>query len=1042
MLGNLPKDLILWKHQEDAINSVIRHFNESKNNEKKSFLIRMPTGTGKTGVIATLSLYIIPGSVLIITPWRKLRTQMKNDIKTKFWEKINHQLPKENIVEFVPSKISKYLCSNNSVQIPKVFICTFSTLVILYRKNKEIYDKLSAHINAVIIDEGHYEPALNWGRAVKELRKKTILLTATPYRNDLKLFRIENIKKQVFNYSHKEAEDNNILRKVSFLDLNFEKYIDDFINKWNELNKSNNDKKYKAIICCESFTDIKTVYYKLFNKGIDVAGIHENFRKDIDKKLFKNVPDDFSLADVWIHQNKLTEGIDNSDFLMVVFFYNISNDRKLVQQIGRVLRLDSGDEKMAIVLSPSKYNIKERWDNYLSFETDFKLVTQDHYRKLIEYMIKKQPEIEYFNGGFNKRLDLNDLKNGKCILIPPTILIRKINKSFNNKKYVEECTDNLNLNDAIILGNKNNPCLKNNNFILWVYATIKNSNLLIGRSFYEIKLNTHCFFMYGNYLVVSDSSGIYPNDFLEKNTEFLDVDKFTSLIDNDYRVTSVSINNTIPFDSVIKSSKQNFLNLNKITTSFVDRMHICKAIRGVDKAHRRYLGIDNGRIRDEFSDKKLKEHSSDAFIEWATSIVDSLSECKKVKNESLNRYMKSFTIGSYIPIPELVYMDLSNLFIISEYPNRKISYINNNFSITDKKDNKYKLEIEFKYHDDDFNGEEKKGRVYLQLFYQKEKKRFWCKYYKKNNDEQLIIEGSGKSIAEFMNSNQDLLLITSCYNKEIKNKSEKEICFYQARNFYKIDYDYINESMVNLIIHEEKLRSYSEKGVNTKDKVEYKKNINDFLDDTLFALIAKEKISSLFKPELIICDDLGTECSDFIYANFTTQSLAFIHAKSSEGYSISCSAFHDLISQAMKNLVYFTRNKDIPKKVTGSWNHDSHWNGTNIKKLYKMNEKTNNVIENKIECKIKGEKRNECYGKELWSKIKNELIYNSEANLYIFLVTTGCMKYKDLIESISKKEKRMPETAQLLYLLDGFINYAGQLGVKVKLIDIPFYDKK
>jgi superfamily II DNA or RNA helicase len=40
----------------------------------------------------------------------------------------------------------------------------------------------------------------------------------------------------------------------------------------------------------------------------------------------------------WLHQTKLLEGIDDPTFVAVALLDDFTNDRQLVQQIGRVLR--------------------------------------------------------------------------------------------------------------------------------------------------------------------------------------------------------------------------------------------------------------------------------------------------------------------------------------------------------------------------------------------------------------------------------------------------------------------------------------------------------------------------------------------------------------------------------------------------------------------------------------------------------------------------------------------------------------------------------
>src|SRR5690242_10672711 len=93
-MDTLPKPLEteLWEHQKKAIAfaiGLLRHEQHST-----ASLVRMPTGTGKTGVIAVLSVVHPPPKwTLVLTPWTNLCTQLVGDLKERFW----------NISEWRPS---------------------------------------------------------------------------------------------------------------------------------------------------------------------------------------------------------------------------------------------------------------------------------------------------------------------------------------------------------------------------------------------------------------------------------------------------------------------------------------------------------------------------------------------------------------------------------------------------------------------------------------------------------------------------------------------------------------------------------------------------------------------------------------------------------------------------------------------------------------------------------------------------------------------------------------------------------------------------
>ena len=137
-----------------------------------------------------------------------------------------------------------------------------------------------------------------------------------------------------------------------------------------------------------------------------------------------------------------------------------------------------------------------------------------------------------------------------------------------------------------------------------------------------------------------------------------------------------------------------------------------------------------------------------------------------------------------------------------------------------------------------------------------------------------------------------------------------------------------------------------------------------------------------------------------------------------DGKKVSASAFHDVVAQAMKNLVYLTRNSEVPKGAK-SWQQNAKWNKTGISKLYRSPDGLPS-------------------GKNLWNMLKSEIIESSDPELYVVLVTTGCCDSEELKQAARDSEKRTPEIAQLLHLFDGINGYARQLGVKLVVRDLPY----
>lgn len=1012
MFLNIPRDINskLWKHQVDALNFAVARLNE----QETPILIRMPTGTGKTGIIACLSMLSNPGSTLVLTPWAHLRSQMVTDLLNDFWNAINANPERKEVVELFPSTANEVLKINS----PLVIISTFATINELRLEKKDLYQVLAEKISLVIVDEGHYEPAVGWGRSVKELNTKTLLLTATPYRNDLKLFRIINPSESTFHYTHKDAVENKIIRDLRHEELTCDPNIESlsrlFSEKWKAIKESKNlpSLEPKAIICCSGANDIETTVNLLRETGLNAIGIHEQFEKNDSEYLVKEVPNTIETdAEIWVHQHKLTEGLDDNKFCCISLFTRIRNDRKLIQQIGRILRKDKNDRNSpALVWSPPIFSPETAWNNYLEFEPNLELLEPKHFQEVVNSILDSQPPIEYFEGHFRRRFDPSRLSENPQVIIPPSVLVRCVSTDFSLSEYIEYCTDTLNTEDAVILGpDINSPCIRTSTYALWVYASVHNSRNLKNASLYEVKLETHCVVFVDSLVFLADTQGIYPNEYIEKHTFSISNEQITRFLDTNFSPTQVSLSNSIPYDTVARGIDLRGHNLLNIPSSLTDHVQICRSVRGSSKDYgRRYLGLMKGRVKQELSQDKFHGFDLASFVSWVNNLAKILNSTAK-QNDLFFRYMQTCTPPQN-PIPKTISLDL----------------FDDNLAITladglDCKLIKSSSELECNQNPNSvlftcsFNFETENNQyksIKIKVEYQNEKQRFW---FNKVEGASVRItrmsegEESMKSFVDFLNQNQELLII---------GLDDGEIV-YQGRNFYRVDYSYSEKVLFDLIKRlDSDCSCISEKG--SKQEILALKQSQDktFPNKSLFQSIAERKFSLPFEDKLLICDDLGSECADFIAANFENRQLAFIHAKAGEGTKISASAFHEVVAQAMKNLVYLTGNYEAPDGID-SWSTESTWNNTHIPRLYRSDD---GLPEKAL----------------LWKKIKNEIIKTSNPEIFVILLTTGCCDQKELREAINDPQKRTPETAQLLHLLDGLHGYSRQLGIRLIIYDLPF----
>jgi superfamily II DNA or RNA helicase len=216
------KELKLWPHQKEAVRKAVDYINTPY--ADKSFLLKLPTGSGKTGIMATIArVSFTTKNILIVVPSIALRKQLFDHISTKFWETINvntNTLAKKEIHELVPSTFDNI--KSEIENKPFVLIMVVNTLHLIRKENADNYKLLKEKIDFIIFDEGHREPAYSWANAVRSLEKQILLFTATPFRNDLRLFNVD--KENYYPLFHIDAVNSRIIRDIDIdsnpIDLN------------------------------------------------------------------------------------------------------------------------------------------------------------------------------------------------------------------------------------------------------------------------------------------------------------------------------------------------------------------------------------------------------------------------------------------------------------------------------------------------------------------------------------------------------------------------------------------------------------------------------------------------------------------------------------------------------------------------------------------------------------------------------------------------------------------------------------------------------
>ncbi|MCB8045186.1 DEAD/DEAH box helicase family protein [Microbacterium oxydans] len=88
-----PPMLPLWPHQRRAVATFERYLNDSA--ATGSALVSMPTGTGKTAVIADIVSRVgtLTRDVIVLTPWKPLSRQLRDDLSGHQWTSLGLSPP-------------------------------------------------------------------------------------------------------------------------------------------------------------------------------------------------------------------------------------------------------------------------------------------------------------------------------------------------------------------------------------------------------------------------------------------------------------------------------------------------------------------------------------------------------------------------------------------------------------------------------------------------------------------------------------------------------------------------------------------------------------------------------------------------------------------------------------------------------------------------------------------------------------------------------------------------------------------------------------
>lgn len=867
--------------QQQSIKTVLSYLKKPLNENANSCLISLPTGAGKSGVISVLSHKATQKRVLVLCHRRAVRDQLLKEIKGKFFS---------DRVEGEVIQLKAVYRDVNDTSKNGVYVSTFQKLQTF--KSSEL-EQLKQNIDLIVIDEGHSEPSPVWSTLVRGTNAHKVVITATPYRNDLYQFDVS--AEDSYIYTFERALADGVLKEPSFETINLEE-LNGQIRQFLDTNDGS-----KCIIKCEKFEEINR-YYNLLNDDFSVLAVHEQFSKDERDNVKVSVPADLKNSgyEVIIHQRKLDEGVDIPNAKLLVLTYVVNSGRELVQTVGRVVRLHGDIEpKVLEVESDSNSQI---WQNYRKFDRTLvsagsvkKFIASLDSNKLIERYLEAFPDVSYYGNRFVSKFDLNAFDPERSLNIP-TASICFLNQlpGFSSQLFVDHLY--WRSNDSGELGRE----FSTDSGIRGVVSIAFNkSRFLTDQFFFEPSLEITLLKQLSNNVVaIYDSRGRrFNGDKDLKLGSALSQDKLLSVMSlgtsastKETSSKSISSARKRPENIAVKGQALEQMANMQANSSYRLATIRCDTYDQYNaKQGSYYVGMDSGRI----SDQKESSFSLTDLSDWLDGIDVVISANINVQNALIHSYAKPISIENNFEIQSLIFdfteYESPILIRVDEQEHKidnsflYLSYRNGALLIENVVESKIIVNI-------------RQDEPYLEVA----------------PDAEILYSLNGEVYED----------ITDILNKNLhKALLSNGIGFSQGK-FYQLalplaeTFELGTSNLANVVVGLTSLRgeNLDEKGYeNGAHQI-----INGgFSTNSVFYLVDQLKANGLPNPtkgelgpfapyipeaDLMINTDMGTEPADFIVSSKTK--LVFIHVKcgNTENPRSSAGALAEVGSQAIKNI--------------------------------------------------------------------------------------------------------------------------------------------
>lgn len=664
----------LYEHQRRAIQTIIAYLSADPHlperpTLREAALLKLPTGTGKSGIVAVLARCLPTISrTLVLTPRESLVEQMIDDIRFRFWKHLGYtaqdgvtfvagtaligaELADAYVETLVPSR-GEQILQHVPPAAKAILVGTYQALDLIRRRARDGRPeraakartaqellRLLATFDLVVVDEGHYEPAVSWSKVVRELNRPTVLFSATPYRNDFKSFRVRG--QFVFNYPHHDAVTSKVIRETDFAAAEphgsgsaTNKFVAGLAQQLGPLlvRARTWTNTPKVMIRADDLDTLETLQ-SCVDRALKTKSVLVHDRAEATRQYPRRYQSarramrECGDAQFWLHQYKLMEGVDDPNFVAVAIYDLHTNGRQLVQQIGRVVRTSPGRvrRQTAWVLAtpPNMKRIEAIWRRYQSYErycannTDHIVANET---ALPDRLLKFMPDNQYIGGDFRERFDPTAPLSVADLQIPASAAVFRWTVPARAIAELSEAAE-----DALMEKDRFKIVPVHGlpgNCLGFTYYAWRNSPLLVDKFFSEWTLGVFIAVQHGDLIFAHDTEGNVldmESLGLEPASRRMLERAFPAAAGS--RLTRMSFGSLDMSEQAIRTLAVRTRAFETTFTDLLDPHLVPTAASGFVEGRGRYIGFANAR----FSESSERRLPLTDYIVWTNSMARQLT---------------------------------------------------------------------------------------------------------------------------------------------------------------------------------------------------------------------------------------------------------------------------------------------------------------------------------------------------------------------------------------------------------------------------------